>query len=534
MLRTFPAVLQCLFVQTYLRADQNATPGELRSDSTPNSISIEWDLSGDSDHDATCNVQYRQRGSEKWLEALPLLRVDYQWWWNTDRGEEPLNLFAGSLRFLEPDTDYELRLDWADPDGTKATKTISVATRPISKLPKDGPTLHVVPGSGGGSGAAENPFRGLSAAQKAAKPGDTFLLHAGDYGKFEFETSGESSKYIAWKSSGEGEAVFSGIRVSASHLWLDGLHLKRTDDSNGLRASDNTEDVVIQACRFDGFHYSITLKPTSRYWHITDNVIVGDNDPNQPTTQGGISGEGVELHHSGVVCCSPYPRRTYHPEWLRDIGGKIVTTRHGDSSEVEVPVLDDPKILAAHLDFIKRLGARYDGHPDITRLDLGSVGWWGEWHMSRSSNATMPTPETRKKIVDAYLAAFQKTPLVMLIGGDEMLRYAVKNGTGWRADSLGDLGSFSPTWNHMFGSYPKRIQAIQDLNAWQNGPIAFEPPAAVAEFVEKDWPLRWIFNYGLAVHGSSFSGKSGRLPDDEHFRQELERFLRRLGLPAGA
>jgi hypothetical protein len=141
----------------------------------------------------------------------------------------------------------------------------------------------------------------------------------------------------------------------------------------------------------------------------------------------------------------------------------------------------------------------------------------------------MPTSETQKKIVDAYLVAFQKTPLVMLIGGDDMLKHAVKNGTGWRADSLGDLGTFSPTWNHMFHSYPKRIQAIQDLNAWKNGPIAFEPPAAVSEFVEKDWPLRWIFNYGLAVHGSSFSGKSGRLPDDDHFRQELERFLRRLG-----
>ena len=230
-----------------------------------------------------------------------------------------------------------------------------------------------------------------------------------------------------------------------------------------------------------------------------------------------------------VMCCSPYPRRTYHPEWLQDIGGEIVKTRHGDSAEVEVPVLDDPNILAAHLDFIKRLGARYDGHPDITRMDLGSVGWWGEWHMSRSSNASMPTLETQKKIVDAYLTAFTETPLVMLIGGNEMLRHAVENGTGWRADSLGDLGSFSPTWNHMFSSYPKRIQAIQDLEAWKNGPIAFEPPAAVSEFAEKDWPLRWIFNYGLAVHGSSFSGKSGRLPDDDHFREELERFLRRLG-----
>lgn len=164
-----------------------------------------------------------------------------------------------------------------------------------------------------------------------------------------------------------------------------------------------------------------------------------------------------------VMCSSPYPRRTYHPEWLRDIGGEIVKTRHGDSAEVEVPVLDDPKILAAHLDFIKRLGARYDGHPDITRLDLGSVGWWGEWHMSRSSNAKMPTPKTQKKIVDAYLAAFKKTPLVMLIGGNEMLRHAVENGTGWRADSLGDLGSFSPTWNHMYGSYPTGSQATMAI-----------------------------------------------------------------------
>jgi hypothetical protein len=196
---------------------------------------------------------------------------------------------------------------------------------------------------------------------------------------------------------------------------------------------------------------------------------------------------------------------------------------------VEVPVLDDPNTLAAHLDFIKRLGARYDGHPDITRVEIGSVGWWGEWHMSKSSDAAMPSAQTQKRIVDAYLAAFQRTPLVMLIGGDDMLAYAVKHGAGWRADSLGDLGTFSATWNHMFDSYPKRIQQIQDLKAWKNGPIAFEPPAAVSEFVEKDWPLRWIFNYGLAVHGSSFSGKSGRLPDDEHFRQELQRFLRRLG-----
>ena len=87
-------------------------------------------------------------------------------------------------------------------------------------------------------------------------------------------------------------------------------------------------------------------------------------------------------------------------------------------------------MLRAHLDFVKRLGARYDGHPDVDHVDLGSVGWWGEWHMSRSSNAPMPTPDTQKKIVDAYLGAFNNTPLLMLIGGGPMLKYPSQASAG--------------------------------------------------------------------------------------------------------
>ena len=69
-----------------------------------------------------------------------------------------------------------------------------------------------------------------------------------------------------------------------------------------------------------------------------------------------------ESHDSGqtlafrVMCCSSSPRQPYHPQWLPDIGGKVVVTRYGSGPELEVPVLDDPKVLAAHLDFIERLG----------------------------------------------------------------------------------------------------------------------------------------------------------------------------------
>ena len=236
-----------------------------------------------------------------------------------------------------------------------------------------------------------------------------------------------------------------------------------------------------------------------------------------------------EAHDSGQMCYSPYKGRLYHPDWLKEIGGRILIADHNGVAPLPIPDMDGPIVLDRHLDFIKRLGEPYDGHPDIDHLDLGSIGWWGEWHLSGSKNCKLPTLENRMKVVDAYLAAFTKTPLVMLINGKECTTYATQHGTGWRADSLGDLGSFSPTWNHMRHGYPSWIRQTKAENAWMNGPIAFEPPAAVREFVDKGWPLRWIFNYGLACHGSLFSGKSGRLPDDENFRRELERFLRRLG-----
>ena len=230
-----------------------------------------------------------------------------------------------------------------------------------------------------------------------------------------------------------------------------------------------------------------------------------------------------------VMCCSSSPRQPYHPQWLPEIGGKVVTTRYGTGPELEVPVLDDPKVLAAHLDFIDRLGVRYDGHPDIDHIDLGTVGWWGEWHMSQSTKAPMPTRETQRKIVDAYLAAFTKTPLVMLIGGGEMLTHAVEHGAGWRADCLGDMGGFSEHWCHMRMAYPTMLPAAGAGDAWKTAPVAWETCWDMRKWVDEGWPLRFIFNYALALHGSVINNKSAPLPEGQNIRPEVERFLRRLG-----
>ena len=140
-----------------------------------------------------------------------------------------------------------------------------------------------------------------------------------------------------------------------------------------------------------------------------------------------------------VMCCSTTKGQPYHPKWL-EVGGKELQADYEGQGPLPIPDMDDPAVLKAHLDFIKRLGEKYDGHPDIDHIDLGSIGWWGEWHLSSSKNCKLPTVENRKKVVDAYFAAFRKTPLLMLIGGEECLKYACGKGAGWRADCLGRHG----------------------------------------------------------------------------------------------
>jgi hypothetical protein len=230
-----------------------------------------------------------------------------------------------------------------------------------------------------------------------------------------------------------------------------------------------------------------------------------------------------------VMCCSTSPGRPYQPDWLAQAGGKVLTVDYSGQEGLTIPDLDDPNTLAMHLRLIHRLGQRYDGHPDLDHVDLGTVGWWGEWHMSSSKTARMPAMETRKLIIDAYVEAFRKTPLLMLVGDPECLAYAAERGAGWRADCLGDMGGFSKGWYHMRDAYPKLIQEAGVQDAWKIAPVAWESCWEMRKWVQEDWSLRYIFNYALALHGSYLNNKSAPLPEGDEVRPEIERFLRRLG-----
>ena len=129
----------------------------------------------------------------------------------------------------------------------------------------------------------------------------------------------------------------------------------------------------------------------------------------------------------------------------------------------------------------------------------------------------------------SFLGAFTKTPLMMLIGGGEMLTYATEHGAGWRADCLGDMGGFSRTWYHMRRAYPEQLPKAQAMNVWKTAPVAWETCWDIRKWVDEGWSLRFIFNYALALHGSVINNKSAPLPRG-NLASEVERFLRSLAI----
>ncbi|MFI5377795.1 MAG: right-handed parallel beta-helix repeat-containing protein [Tepidisphaerales bacterium] len=263
---------------------------------TLRSLGVYWVISGDDNKNARVSVDWRKRGAE-WHAGWPLLRVEKGRHLG-ENGESLIDvpagawLFAGSVILLDPDTAYEIRLKLTDPDGGSAERVLKARTLAEPVAPAGGPTFHVTPGDGGGDGSAANPFKGLAAAQKSAKPGDTFLLHAGAYEScFTVNRSGEPGRPIVWRSAGDGEPILDGRfeknkegyptghvvdAIGVHDVWFEGLSIR-----NGWSAirTHESQRLVIRRCHITGCIGGVfgSTNDTAKLagFFITDNLMEG-------------------------------------------------------------------------------------------------------------------------------------------------------------------------------------------------------------------------------------------------------------------
>ena len=249
------------------------------------------------------------------------------------------------------------------------------------------------------------------------------------------------------------------------------------------------------------------------HWKIIDDVIAAWKP----------RGAAIALR---VMTCNAHSTGYYtSPQWLFDAGAKgYEYLRGGDdptSGGSRIPRLEpdyaDPFYLARHGEFMSELGRRYDGSPDLEFLDIGSYGIWGEWHTPH------PAPlEVRQRIVDLYLRAFTRTPLVFMSDDAEVLDYALAHGTGFRRDGVG-----SP-WHEQNWIGSQKYASVRGMaDTWQRAPVVFEWFGNYDYLQSKNWSFDAAVNFMLSNHVTLINDNVGHVPPGA--MPQLERLARLAG-----
>lgn len=231
------------------------------------------------------------------------------------------------------------------------------------------------------------------------------------------------------------------------------------------------------------------------------------------------------------------------PDWMLAAPYAVAGQRFGGTFW---PDYRDPTFLAEHARFVRALGARYDDHPAVDHVDIGSVGCWGEWNTACLTGVDSiievyaPASDAERddiaaayrQLIDDFAAAFPTTPRVMLgIGSSpglmtDIFVHAIRGGAGWRVDCWGDWGWFSPTWSHQDNLYPDMIANASAVypefaDVWQHAPIQLEVCATMEDWQSRGWTaaapdgqVYKSFQWALAQHAAVLNAKSSPVPDE--------------------
>ncbi|MFF5289422.1 DUF4832 domain-containing protein [Paractinoplanes globisporus] len=159
------------------------------------------------------------------------------------------------------------------------------------------------------------------------------------------------------------------------------------------------------------------------------------------------------------------------PRYLLDNG--LVTHAYDDfgNNGLSVsPDYDDPNLGTALDQFIAALGARYDGDPRIGFLQVGLLGFWGEWHTYPHDGYTLPenwfaSQAEQVRVLTDFDAAFNKTKL--------QVRYPSTDnaplGMGYHDDSFAVETLPGVGWHFM-----DKMIAAGTTGKWQSEPVGGE------------------------------------------------------------
>lgn len=163
-------------------------------------ITVSFAETGDPDMDAHVAIEYRT-GVQPYQNGFPLSRIS-------------ATRFVGSLFWLEPGTDYDVRITFTDPDGgtlDNLSLEATASTQSEITIPDSNNTYFVDPGGNGSDCSLASPCS-LSEGIRLAQPGDEVVLRGGIYyqGDIYLPRSGMPDAPIVIRSHTNERAILDG------------------------------------------------------------------------------------------------------------------------------------------------------------------------------------------------------------------------------------------------------------------------------------------------------------------------------------
>ena len=280
------------------------TVGELILNATFEHISAHLNINGDDNHNSTMTLEYKLKGTSVWMSAAKSMRAFPEM--IVDGGALNENFHAASALFLQPNSNYDLRVTVTDPDGGGTVINTTYHTREMASTPENPSIVYVSPGNGGGSGTSSNPYLGIQAAVDAAGPGDVIEVADGNYNPFTITTSGTEADPIVIRSANLHGAIIDGGNTSSGivtigsfsdstrHIAIDGFEIK-----NGAWGIDaqNTQFLTVKNNKINDVDFGFYNRRENGWEHdqyIHNNDFIGRTS--WPQLGGQIPSErGIDL-----------------------------------------------------------------------------------------------------------------------------------------------------------------------------------------------------------------------------------------------
>lgn len=202
--------------------------------------------------------------------------------------------------------------------------------------------------------------------------------------------------------------------------------------------------------------------PHSMEWFYVpvNSVVVGPGTYNWSSFESQLNAIAARGHQAVFRFYLDYPGKASGvPKYLLNSGLDTHAYTDHDNRGVSVsPNYEDPRLLEALDGFIAALGSRYDGDPRIGFIQMGLLGFWGEWHTYPHDGWATPenwlaSPASQQRVLQAYTKSFTRTKLQVRYPDaansslnvgyhDDSFAVGTLPGTGWHfMDKLAQAGA---------------------------------------------------------------------------------------------